>query len=127
VGSYINDEIGSYIERLIKKAPLINLIYTSVKDLLSAFVGKKKSFNRPVLVKLYEKSELKRLGFITNDNADNFGIKDELITVYIPHSYNISGNVYLVPKSYVEPLNINPADLMKYTMSGGVTQVEEQD
>lgn len=127
IGSYINDEIGHYLERMIKKAPLVNLIYTSVKDLLNAFVGKKKSFNKPVMVKIFEKSQVRRLGFITNDNALDLGIEDELITVYIPHSYAISGNLYLVPKRYVEPLNVNAADLMKYTVSGGVTHVDESE
>lgn len=123
----ISDRIILAFEGWLKKAPLINVIYTSVKDLMNAFVGDKKSFSRPVSVKLYENSEIKRLGFITNENFKNLGKNNDLITVYIPHSYNISGNVYLVPERYVEPLNVLASDLMKYTVSGGVTEVTEKE
>ncbi len=120
----ISDKIGEVLEGTLKRAPLINLIYTAVKDLLNAFVGDKKSFKKPVVVKLFENSEVRRLGFITNENFRDLTASNDLITVYLPHSYNISGNVFLVPASYVEPLNVNPSDLMKYTVSGGVTEVE---
>jgi len=123
----ISDSIGEILETYIKKVPLINVIYTSLKDLLSAFVGDKKSFNRPVLIKLYENSEVRRLGFITNDNFKKMGKNNDLITVYIPHSYNISGNIYLVPESYVKKLDMNASDLMKYTVSGGVTHIDEKN
>ncbi len=122
----ISDSIGEIVESYIKKVPLINVVYTAVKDLLSAFVGDKKSFDKPVLVKLYENSDVRRLGFITNDNFKKLGGSKELITVYIPHSYNISGNLYLVPEDYLEKLNIVPSDLMKYTVSGGVTHMDEK-
>ncbi len=119
----LSDRLLNYFEGGLKKIPLINVIYTSVKDLLSAFVGDKKSFTKPVSIKLYENSQVRRLGFITNDNHEELGVSSDLITVYCPHSYNISGNVYLVPASYVEPLDVISSDLMKYTVSGGVTTV----
>jgi uncharacterized membrane protein len=128
LGNYLlSDRLLGYFENGLKKIPLINVIYTSVKDLLSAFVGDKKSFTKPVSIKLYESSEVRRLGFITNDNHAELGVSADLITVYIPHSYNISGNVYLVPASYVEPLDVVSADLMKYAVSGGVTQVSKRE
>lgn len=120
----ISDKITNLFEGTLKRAPLINVIYTAVKDLLNAFVGDKKSFKKPVVVKLFENSEVRRLGFITNENFRDLNSSNDLITVYLPHSYNISGNVFLVPSRYIEPLDVNPSDLMKYTVSGGVTDVE---
>src|ERR1035437_4134394 len=38
-------------DRIISRAPLVKIIYTSVKDLLSAFVGQKKKFSEPVLIR----------------------------------------------------------------------------
>lgn len=121
----LSDQILELVESYIKRAPLINVIYTAVKDLMNAFVGDKRSFNRPVMVKLYENSEIRRMGFITNDNFRNMNDSNDLITVYIPHSYNISGNMFLVPMSYIEPVNANASDIMKYCVSGGVTRVEK--
>lgn len=121
----ISDQIIEIVESYIKKATLINLIYTAVKDLLKAFVGDKKSFSQPVMVKLYENSEIRRIGFITNENFRHLNETNDLVTVYIPHSYNISGNMFLVPATYVQPLHVNASDLMKYAVSGGVTEIEE--
>ncbi|HIA11083.1 MAG TPA: DUF502 domain-containing protein, partial [Flavobacteriales bacterium] len=44
--------VVAYFEKLINKAPLIKIIYSAVKDLMSGFLGSKKSFDKPVLVKL---------------------------------------------------------------------------
>ena len=122
---FISQQIFDFFEGSLKKAPLVNIIYTAVKDLLNAFVGNKKSFSKPVLIKLYENSEIRRLGFVTNENFKSLGKTEGLITVYVPHSYNISGNLYLVPVSYVQPVDASATDIMKYAISGGVTELGE--
>ena len=126
VRNYISDRVIEWFERQIKKTPIVSIIYTAVQDLLKSFVGDRQSFKQPVIVKLYENSEIRRLGFITNDNFTKMPeLGQEYITVYCPHSYNISGNVFLVPAHYVTPVNLNASDVMKYTVSGGVTQIEK--
>ena len=117
----------AFIDNKLERAPLIKLIYTSVKDLVKAFVGQKKSFNKPVLVKLYENSEIRRLGFVTDQELTMIDEDTKLITVYLPHSFAISGQLFLVPKHYITPVNANPADTMKYIVAGGVTMMEEQE
>jgi uncharacterized membrane protein len=108
-------------ERLIKGIPLVNIIYTSVKDLLEAFVGNKKKFSEPVIVTLNKDNGLKRIGFITSKDVKFFDLDENTIAVYFPHSYNISGNVYFVPKDHVKPLDLPAADVMKFIVSGGVS------
>lgn len=125
VNHLISDSLLSAVERQVKRAPLISLIYTAVKDLTQAFVGKKKSFSRPVMVKLSENSELRRLGFITNDNFERLQEDCDYLTVYIPHSYNISGNMFLVPRHCIQPINTNASEFMKYAVSAGVTDLGE--
>ena len=71
----IASPINSFFQRLLRKAPLLKTIYSSMKDLMSTFVGKKKGFNQAVLIKLYENSTIERLGFITNENLSSLGIK----------------------------------------------------
>ncbi len=106
------------IERIITKTPLVNIIYTSLKDLLEAFVGEKKKFNEPVKIQI--SGGLTRFGFITQDSLKNLDLENE-IAVYCPHSYNFSGNLYIVPKTSVTPVNADPAEFMKFIVSGGVT------
>ncbi|MCH7534263.1 MAG: DUF502 domain-containing protein [Bacteroidetes bacterium] len=119
--------IMSYFEGLIKKAPLIKIIYTSVKDLLSAFVGNKKSFNKPVLVKIGKESGLEKIGFVTQSDLSNLGLPEGKSAVYLPHSYNFSGNLFVVANENITPLDMNAADAMKFIVSGGVTNVDEPE
>ena len=128
VGSYlIQLPFFSFIDNQLERAPLIKLIYTSVKDLLKAFVGQKKSFNHPVLVKLYENSEVRRLGFVTDEGMDLLDEDTHLITVYVPHSFAISGQLFLVPKEYIHPVKTKSTDVMKYIIAGGVTKIDDQE
>lgn len=78
------------MEKIINKVPLAALIYSSVKDLLSAFVGDKRKFNQPVAVELIPGSGIKRIGFVTQSSV-NEQFRDESMAVYFPDSYNISG------------------------------------
>jgi uncharacterized membrane protein len=94
---------------------------------MSAFVGEKRRFNRPVLVKLIEGSEIKKLGFITREDLTEFDINEDHIAVYLPHSYNFSGNLYIVEKRNVTVLDANAAEVMKFIVSGGVTEVDKKE
>jgi uncharacterized membrane protein len=114
----------NYFERIFTKAPLIKIIYTSVKDLLTAFMGNKRKFNRPVVVKLDKDSDIERLGFLTEDKPEKFGITEGKVTVYLPYSYSMMGVTLIVPVSQVRELDIPPAEVMKYIISGGVTRVD---
>ncbi|MBR8537132.1 DUF502 domain-containing protein [Carboxylicivirga sediminis] len=119
----ITAPIENRFERGLKKAPLIKVIYTSVKDLLSAFVGKERKFERPVLVTLDKEGIMERFGFITASDLNELGIKDKL-AVYLPSSYGILGELYVVPSENVKPIDAHPADVMKFIVSGGVAKVK---
>lgn len=114
----------SWGEGLLVKLPIVNIIYSSIKDLLEAFVGNKKKFNHPVIVTLNKHEQIRRFGFITLEDVSALGLDNETIAVYLPHSYNISGNLYFVPKENVSPLNLPAADVMKFIVSGGISMPE---
>jgi len=114
-------------ERAIMRTPLIKLIYTSIKDLMNAFVGSKKQFSRPVLVMIQKDPLIERMGFVTKDDVADLGLSDEKVVVYLPFSYAVSGEVVIVPKTAVTPLNAKSADIMKLIISGGVTSVENSE
>ena len=118
---FITKSIFEELEKLVFKIPLVNILYTSIKDLMSAFVGDKKKFNTPIIVKLSE--GMSRLGFMTQDDLKVLG-EEDLVAVYFPHSYNFSGNLYMVPKSNVRILeNVNSTEIMKFIVSGGVSEL----
>jgi uncharacterized membrane protein len=86
------------IEHLIEKTPFLKIVYSSVKDLLSAFVGQKKKFNKPVIVKVSENPLMEKMGFITQSTLKDLGIADNKVAVYFPLSYSLSGDLFIVPQ-----------------------------
>ena len=118
--------IKRLLAQLLKKIPLLNLLHSSLNDLFSAFVGKEKKFNIPVKVLFNEENNLWKLGFTTRENLDEFELSD-LMAIYFPHSYNFSGELYLVPKSRVQKVELPPAEVMKFIVSGGVTRIENTE
>lgn len=112
-------------KHLLEKAPLLKLIYSALNDLLSAFVGKEKKFNKPVLVLVNPISNLEKLGFLTAEDLSKIDEKDK-VAVYFPHSYNFSGELFIVPKTQIRPIDINPAVVMKFIVSGGVSDIYEK-
>ncbi|NVK03559.1 MAG: DUF502 domain-containing protein [Flavobacteriia bacterium] len=129
IGNYLlKFPVFNFIEGKFTRFPLFNLIYSSIKDVLKSFTGQKKGFKHPVLVKLYENSEIRRLGFITDDAQDFLGDEEHsLVTVYVPHSFAISGQLFLVPSKYISQVNENSADVMKYILAGGITDVGDKE
>lgn len=114
-----------WVESILDRAPLIKTIYTSVKDLVSAFVGKQKRFNQPVLVKLSQDSTFHRLGFITREDLSSLGIRDNKVAVYMPHSYAWSGNTIIIDRQYITPVSGSASEVMKFVVSGGVSSSED--
>ncbi|MDZ7741713.1 MAG: DUF502 domain-containing protein [Bacteroidota bacterium] len=125
--SIIFRPIARYLDRLISRAPLIKIIYTSLKDIFSAFVGKKKRFTEPVLIRINKDTELQKIGFVTNRDLSLLGIEGEKVAVYLPHSYNFSGNLFVVPVENVQKLDARPADVMKFIISAGITDIESKE
>ncbi len=122
--SFLFSKLVNAFDSVLEQTPGIKFIYSSVKDFFEAFAGNKKKFDKPVLVNV-DTTNVWRVGFITQKNADNFEVIDHVV-VYVPHSYAISGITYIVPRQNVRILNnISAADAMKFAVSGGVTDVSE--
>jgi uncharacterized membrane protein len=106
-------------ERLLAKVPIVSIIYSSLKDLFDAFVGDNQKFNSPVMCKMNDSPETFRMGFITQDNLANLQMED-MVAVYFPDSYNISGELWFINKDNVRPIDLPSSGVMKFIVSGGV-------
>lgn len=111
------------LDKLVSQAPLVKIIYSSIKDFMSAFVGKDKKFTEPVLVKIYNGTNLEKLGFVTQRDLTSIGIDKGMVAVYLPHSYTFSGNLFIVPAENVRPINASPTEVMKFIVTAGVTRI----
>ncbi len=113
--------ILDFFDHLLEKTPGVKVIYSMIKDFIEAFVGDKKKFTEGVAVEMT--NGIYKLGFVTSKDLSAIEL-DGLVAVYFPHSYNFSGNLFLVPKDRIKPLKGNSSELMKFIVSGGVTDPE---
>lgn len=118
----LNGLVG-LVERAIGRLPFVRLLYTSTKDLLNAFVGEKKRFDKPVMLMLGDSAGSPGvLGFVTQSSLAGLGLHDH-VAVYLPQSYNFAGNLLVVPTASVRPIPAESADVMAFIVSGGVTTI----
>ncbi len=108
------------MERVLVNAPFVKLLYTSIKDLIAAFMGEKRRFDQPVLVSLSPGSHGEAVGFVTRTDLEFLGLLNH-VAVYFPQSYNFAGHLLLFPKAQVRPLEAESAEVMAFIVSGGVS------
>ncbi len=114
-------KIIDFVEELFSKLPFVKLVYGSIKDLISAFVGDKKSFDKPVEVSLGPDDSVKAIGFVTMENLAQLGLTD-YSAVYFPQSFNFAGNLLLIHNSKIRRLDMPSSDVMTFVVSGGVSK-----
>jgi len=119
--NFLGRRLFALIEKVFTGLPLIKLLYSAVKDMIEAFAGDKKSFDKPVIATIAPGGAAKVVGFVTQESLENLGLSD-YVAVYVPQSYNFAGNVLLFPKEAVKPLSIESSQAMAFIVSGGVSK-----
>ena len=120
----ISEPLKVRMAKWLDKIPM----YKSIRDLMNAFVGSKKMFNKPVLVKLNSASEVEMIGFVTDEDLKELGDDQEgKIGVYMPMSYSFSGHLVVVPRRNVKKIDRSSVDIMKYVVSGGIVEIDASD
>lgn len=123
--SFLFSKVVDVFDQLLQKTPGIKFIYSILKDFFEAFAGEKKKFTHNVLANV-DDNDVWRVGFITQEDMQEFGLKD-YVAVYVPMAYSVAGNVYIIPNTRVRAItNISASQTMKFAVSGGVTDVEEE-
>lgn len=112
----------SLLDEILNRLPFVRLVYSSTRDLVKAFVGEKRRFDKPVLVQLFPGGHAHVLGFVTQDSLAQLG-HEQLVSVYVPQSYHWAGQVYVFPLTAVKRLEASSAAVMAFIVSGGVTTV----
>ncbi len=119
--NFLGKRLFALIEKIFTGLPLVKLLYSAVKDMIEAFAGEKKSFDKPVIARISPGGAAKIIGFVTQESLENFGLSDH-VAVYLPQSYNFAGNVLLFPKEAITPLSIESSKAMAFIVSGGVSK-----
>ncbi len=119
---YLFRELVKLVETLFSKIPLVEVIYTSVRD-IARFASASQNddeLKSAVLVSINEDTQL--MGFMTDEDV-RFSDKDadDLCAVYLPMSYQIGGYTVFLPKSKLTPLDMSVQDAMRYLVTAGMT------
>lgn len=124
--SFIIGKLVVLFDKVLERTPGIKIIYSTVKDFFEAFAGNKRKFNKSVLVSVNQ-PDIWQVGFITQNEVQQFGLQ-EYVAVYVPQSYAFAGHLYFVKKERVRILtDVSSADAMKFAISGGVTDIDDDD
>ncbi|HRN57301.1 MAG TPA: DUF502 domain-containing protein [Agriterribacter sp.] len=123
--SFVVGKLVELLDSILEKTPGIKIIYSTLKDFFEAFAGNKRKFDQSVLVAV-NAEEVWQIGFITQQEVHEFGLHD-FVAVYVPQSYAFAGHLYFVKKQRVRLLtDISSANAMKFAISGGVTNIDEE-
>ena len=118
--NFVGRRLFGFAEAMFTRAPIVRIIYAAIKDLLEAFVGNKRRFDRPVTIQIGE--QVRMLGFITQEELGALGGPGE-IAVYVPFSYTWDGCLMIVPRERVTPVAADSASVLAFAVSGGVSKV----
>ena len=124
MNAYLVRQLFTKVEQLLYRMPLIKSVYKAIRDFFHYFSPTaKKEFEQVVSV-TFGDTGMKVIGFVTQEVPERLpkGFRDEgSILVYLPLSYMIGGYAVLVPRSSVQPLDMNMEEAMRFTLTAGVT------
>jgi uncharacterized membrane protein len=119
---YIGLRMIEWLDSTLLRVPLLNKVYSTIKQVNEAFTsGKKSSFKTVVLVE-FPHPGVYTLGFVTaeGDAEARAKTKEDLVCVFVPTTPNpTSGFLMLFPENKVTKLEMSVADGVKYIISLG--------
>jgi uncharacterized membrane protein len=131
LGSYkVGQILISVAEWFVERLPLINTIYSTIRQIGEALWSPQGGMFRQVVLFEYPRKGLWVIGFLTNENKKAFEINDktdeELISVFLPTTPNpTSGFLLFVPRRDCKFLKMSVAEGMRLVISGGAVSTPD--
>lgn len=122
--SFVLEPLIEKIESIFFKIPLMNPIYSGIKQLVHAFTFQDKdSFQKIVLVEFPRKG-IYSIGFVTKTfPVDHLRDGKTYTSVFIPTTPNpTSGFLIIVPEEEITTIDLNRQEAMGLIISGGIIQ-----
>ncbi|UCF16898.1 MAG: DUF502 domain-containing protein, partial [Phycisphaerales bacterium] len=73
--NFVGKKLFALVEGIFTRLPLVKLLYSAVKDMIEAFAGDKKSFDKPVIATIGPGGSVKIVGFVTRESLQKFGLE----------------------------------------------------
>lgn len=124
---FLFSKLMHFLDGQLIKAPGVKVVYTTIKDLIKTFQQNNRQFDKPVMFSLDEKAEIWRIGFVASENMQQFKLEDDKLAVYVPMSFSMAGEVYLVNRVRIRKLEgVAASDAMKFVISGGFVNTQDR-
>jgi uncharacterized membrane protein len=124
---YIGKRLIAWADSVMLRVPVLNKIYSTIKQVDEAFTsGNKSSFKTVVLVE-YPREGIYSIGFITGEQEDEVQKKigRKCVCVFIPTTpIPTGGFLIIVPEEQTIRLDMSVADGFKYIISIGAISGE---
>lgn len=122
--NFLGKEFVKIYESIISKVPILNTIFSGIKQISDSFFStSKKSFSKVVIVDV-PGSGMLLIGFLTSDQVVAFKNKNNkkgVYHVFVPTTPNpTTGFIILVEAKHVHPVDISIEDGFKSIISLGV-------
>jgi uncharacterized membrane protein len=129
VGALTRNTIGNRIIRFAEwfllKAPMIRIVYSTIKNISDAIRSHKSGMFSKVVLFEYPRKGTYSIGFVTNEDNSEWEIENKLdgektISVFVPTTPNpTSGYLLFLPIDQLTYLDMHVSDAMRLIISGG--------
>jgi uncharacterized membrane protein len=120
--NYLGKRMIEWVDAGLRRIPLLNKVYGTMKQVNDAFSSSHKTAFRTVVLVEYPRAGVYALGFITSEHNGEAQARlaEKVVAVFVPATPNpTSGFLLLVPEEKVIKLEMSVADGIKYVISLG--------
>lgn len=109
-------------ERFLNNVPIINTVYTSVKQIVDTFSSQNRAVFQKVVLIQFPRPGCYAIGFLTGDSKGEIQIRTQqhLLNIFVPTTPNpTSGFLVMLPEDQIQVLDMTVGQGMKLIISGG--------
>ena len=124
---FVAKYLWSLGERFLRNVPIINTVYTSVKQIIDTFTADNRAVFQQVALVEFPKQGCYAIGFLTGTTKGEIQVKTErnLKNIFIPTTPNpTSGYLVMIPEEDIKILDMTVGQGMKLIISGGAVAPE---
>jgi uncharacterized membrane protein len=129
ISNVIGEKLYNFIEKMVKRIPLVTKVYFGIKQIIDAFsIQGKQVFSKVVLIE-YPRKGTYVVGFLTGECKGEVQTKTaaRLMNVFVPTTPNpTSGMLILVPENDITYLDMTVEEGLKLIVSAGVVVPEDK-
>ncbi len=117
----------AYGEDLLYRLPLVNKVYSTIRQISQAFLGSRKNVFQKAVMLEYPRKGIYSIGFLTGQSSGEIQvkIKSTVFNVFVPTTPNPTSGVFLiVPEKELTFLEMTVEEAIKLVISGGAVTPE---